>query len=76
LRTTVVGIFLLIVMITSRFYIQAVGASSTIYIRADGSIDPPAAPISSSDNITYTLTGNIAEPVVIERSNIIVDGDG
>ncbi|MEM3458527.1 MAG: NosD domain-containing protein [Candidatus Bathyarchaeia archaeon] len=49
----------------------------TIYIRADGSIDPPDAPIITYDNITYTLTDNIVCPgdgIVIERSNIILDG--
>ncbi len=49
----------------------------TIYIRADGSIDPSTAPISTIDNVTYTLTGNIHHySVVLERDNVIVDGDG
>jgi parallel beta-helix repeat protein len=50
-----------------------------IYIRADGSVDPPDAPISTLDNITYTLTGNItssADGIVVQRSNIIIDGAG
>lgn len=50
--------------------------SGTIYIRADGSIDPPDAPISTVDNVTYTLTGNINGSIVIERDNIVVDGAG
>jgi len=61
------------------FNIQTVEASGTIYIRADGSIDPPDAPISTVDNVTYTLTGNItsdADGIVVERSNITIDGDG
>jgi hypothetical protein len=56
-----------------------VRASRTIYIRADGSIDPPTAPIYTADNITYTLTGNVtadANGIVIERNNIVVDGAG
>jgi len=51
----------------------------TIYIRADGSIDPPDAPISTADNVTYTLTGNItsdADGIVVERNNVVVDGAG
>ena len=32
-----------------------------IYIHADGSIDPPTSLVSSTDNITYTLTGNIRD---------------
>ena len=51
-------------------------ADETFYINADGSITPSTAPISTVDNITYTLTGNINESIVIERSNIVVDGAG
>jgi parallel beta-helix repeat protein len=47
-----------------------------LYIRADGSIDPLESPISTVDNVTYTLTGNISDSIGIERSNIIVDGSG
>jgi parallel beta-helix repeat protein len=48
----------------------------TIYIRADGSVDPPTAPITSADNVTYIFTDNISDSVMIERNNIIVDGNG
>ena len=51
-----------------------VKASGTIYIRADGSIDPPTANITTTDHVTYTLTGNIDDSIVIERNNIIVEG--
>jgi parallel beta-helix repeat protein len=67
---------LLIGMLTLAFNIQPVKASGTIYIRADGTIDPSTAPISTADNITYTLADNIYDKVVIERSSIIIDGDG
>jgi hypothetical protein len=30
-------------------------ASGSVFIRADGSIDPPTEPISTTDNMTYTL---------------------
>jgi len=49
-----------------------------IYIRADGSIDPPTAPISTTDNITYSFTDNInsdSDGIVVERSKIIIDGN-
>ena len=55
---------------------QRVELSGSIYIRADGSVSPPGAPISSSDNITYILNGNITSPIVIERNNTIIDGNG
>jgi parallel beta-helix repeat protein len=47
-----------------------------VYIRADGSIDPSEAPISSLDNVTYTVTGNINGSIIVERSNSLLDGDG
>jgi parallel beta-helix repeat protein len=53
--------------------------TETIYIRADGSIDPSDAPIITFDNITYTLTDNItssADGIVVERDNIVIDGAG
>ena len=53
--------------------------TGTVYIRADGSIDPPDAPIVTYDNIIYTLTDNItsfADGIVVERDNIIIDGAG
>ena len=65
---------LLISMLALTVNIQPVKASGTIYIRADGSVDPPTAPISTNDNITYTLTGNISNSIVIQRENIVVDG--
>jgi parallel beta-helix repeat protein len=71
--------FLLIGWSALAFDIQPVKASGTIYIRADGSIDPPGAPVSTVDNTTYTLTGNItsdADGIVVERSNITIDGNG
>lgn len=70
---------LLISTLNIAFYVQRAKASGTIYIRADGSIDPPTAPISTSDNVTYVLTGNITsdgDGIVVERDNIVVDGSG
>ena len=73
---------LLASLLTLAFNIQPVKAEGTIYIRADGSIDPPTAPISTTDNVTYTLTGNITcdadnwMAVVVQRSNTIIDGNG
>ena len=86
LRKTVSGIMLALLlmgMLALAFSIQPVeGWSGTVYIRADGSIDPPDAPISTVNNVTYTLTGNItnitinADGIVVERSHIIIDGAG
>jgi len=67
---------LLITIVTVPFYIQPVEASETIYIQADGSIEPLAANITSADNVTYTFTGNNYDSLVIQRDNIILDGAG
>ena len=67
-------ISVLVSMLTSSFSLQSVKASGTLYIRADGSIDPPTAPISTADNVTYTLTDDINGSINVERDNIVVDG--
>jgi hypothetical protein len=66
---------LVISVLTSALNVQPVKASpGTIYIRPDGSIDPPTAPISSVDNVTYTFTSNINDSIVVQRNNIVIDG--
>lgn len=72
----VVLISLLVDIFALVSHVKPVCASGTIYIRADGSIDPPTAPISSIDNITYTFTGNIYESIIIQRDNIVLEGSG
>jgi len=69
---------LLMGSITLAFDIQPARANGTIYIRADGNIDPPTAPIQRAGDL-YTLTDNIfsdAYGIVVERSNTTLDGDG
>lgn len=61
-------------MLGSLPYVQPVVAGGTIYIHADGTISPLEVPISNIDDVTYTLIGTIYDSIVIERSNIIVDG--
>ena len=74
-------ILLLAGMLTLAFNIQPVKAwTGTVYIRADGSIDPPSAPIQRDGDI-YTLTDNItssgnARAILVRRDDIIIDGAG
>jgi parallel beta-helix repeat protein len=81
MRKAVSGIILTLMILTSTLTlvlnIQPVKADDgTIYIRADGSIDPPTAPIQRRDEI-YTFTGNIYNySVIVQRGNIIIDGNG
>ncbi|MEM2972065.1 MAG: NosD domain-containing protein [Candidatus Bathyarchaeia archaeon] len=77
----VMFVLLFMGMLVLAFKIQPVKSAwtGTVYIRADGSIDPPEAMevIQTSDNVTYTLTGNImsdGDGIVVERNNIIIDG--
>jgi len=88
LSSTILLTLLLTSMLGMALNIQPAEAdyvwTETIYIRADGGIEPADAPISTVDNITYTLTDNIvgaaSSPydiaVIIERDNIILDGAG
>jgi len=81
-KETISGFMITLIVVsvlTLAFNIQQVKAIGTIHIRADGSIDPPTPLISTVDNITYTLTGNIisdSDGIVVERDNIVVDGAG
>jgi parallel beta-helix repeat protein len=53
---------------------SAIPAGGTIYIRADGSVDPSTAPILNDGNIYYTFTASIQGSIAIERDNIVFDG--
>ena len=75
----IVLLIILTVNLSSAIEVQSVEASGTIYIRADGSIDPPDAPISTIDNVTYTLTGTISSTaggIIVERDDVVIDWTG
>lgn len=79
LRKSGCGIMLIILLmciLTLFLNIQLVKAARTIFIRPDGSVDPSTAPISSVDRITYIFTSDISDEIVVQRNNVIVDGDG
>ena len=68
------ALFLMLVnLLILAFSIQSVGASGTIYIRADGSIDPPTAPIQRNANV-YTFTDNIDGQIIVQRDNVVING--
>jgi hypothetical protein len=71
--------FLLILLLATVSFtflnIPAVWAEPfTIYIRPDGSIDPPTANITTLDNFTYTFTDNNMGGIMVESDNIVLDG--
>ena len=65
----------LIVVLCSTIAVHKVDASSTIHIRINGLVEGTDK-ITSADNTTYTLIDNINCSIVVERSNIIIDGNG
>ena len=72
---TIMCLLSTVVLMGLAFNIQSVRASETIYIMADGSVDPDTAPISTVDNVTYTFLGNIIyDEIVVEKNNTVVDG--
>jgi len=57
------------------FNVKLVRASGTIYIRANGKVDPSTAPILRNKDV-YTFTGNINDSIVVEKDSIVIDGAG
>jgi len=72
---SLVLIFVLMGVLGLAFRVQRVEASGTIYIRANGLVEGTDK-ISNENNVTYTFTDDINDSIVVERSNIIIDGDG
>jgi parallel beta-helix repeat protein len=57
--------------------VQVKTRPETIIINLDGSISSPVpANITTSDWVTYTFTGNNYLPIIVNRSNIIINGMG
>ena len=75
LRLTVTGGGL---MGTDRWVVIVDKQAVPIYVRADGTVDPPTAPVSRNAD-TYTLTGDIfcgGDGIIIQKDNITLDGAG
>lgn len=74
------SILLSVILLSSLLFCKIeprqVQAQGTVYIRSDGTIDPPSTPIVTVDNVTYTLIANVSSPIVVERSHITFDGVG
>lgn len=67
---------LLASIIVSALTSSVTAANVTIHIRADGSIEPLAAPISIIDGYIYRFTEDIEGSVIVECNNIVIDGMG
>src|SRR5208337_3925689 len=55
---------------------QCYAQGETITINADGSISPSTVTINTSDNVTYVFTGDISGGITVQRSDIVIDGNG
>jgi len=68
--------FVLLGMLSPVLVPETAFASNTIYIMANGLVSPSGVNITTTDNRTYTFTGNVNDTIVIQRDNIIIDGAG
>lgn len=76
-RKAVSGIMLILLLIGILALlsdIQSAKASGTIYIRPDGSVDPPTTPIQHVGDV-YIFTDNINESIIVEKDTIVIDGN-
>jgi len=62
-------------MLGLAFRVHGVEAGGAIYIMANGSVEPSTAPIYRDGDV-YTFTDNICDEIVVERSNVVIDGNG
>lgn len=76
LGCTIVLALALLTVLGTAVRVPMVQASATIYIRADGSIDPVTANITSSDSVTYVFTDDNYDSLVVQKYNVTVDGAG
>lgn len=77
---------LMFILVIMAFFILTVPFSSCkaqetevngiIYIKADGSVVPLNANITTQDNKTYTFIDDVHGSIIVERDNIVIDGFG
>ena len=82
MRGIVTSIFVALLFLSSFAFVPSIQPAKAqplgiITINPNGSISSPTpANITTSDNVTYTFTGNNYLPIAVERSNIIINGRG
>ncbi|MFA5365685.1 MAG: NosD domain-containing protein [Candidatus Bathyarchaeia archaeon] len=54
---------------------ESAARENTIYIRADGSVEPSTAPIRRNGD-AYVFEDDINGSLVVERNNVVIDGSG
>jgi parallel beta-helix repeat protein len=80
----IISIFFLYVLLLSMLPLIATiplakaWSGSTITIQADGSVDPPSAPVQQVGNV-YILTDNVtsdSDGIIVEKSGVTLNGNG
>ena len=71
--------FLLLFLISSIIvalpsFDPSAAAISGVYIRSDGTVQGTDSVSQNGD--TYTLSGDVAGPIIVEKDNIVIDGTG
>jgi hypothetical protein len=81
-KRTVASLITVLLLVGSFVFLLQIhhaNAAGTIYIRADGTIDPPTAPVQREGDL-YTLIGDVVSDtrgIYIEgRSNMELNGAG
>jgi parallel beta-helix repeat protein len=73
------ALLLVLIILTATYIITTLPVKaeyiSTITIGADGSVNPSISSIQQSGN-TYFLTTDIAANITVQKSNIVLDGNG
>jgi parallel beta-helix repeat protein len=82
LKLTAISVLIVTALVASQVgsslgnFFPVIPPINTVYIRADGSLEPSTAPITREGNV-YTLTGDLTNTTIkIERDGIIFDGAG
>jgi nitrous oxidase accessory protein NosD len=73
----VVGIVVFVLVLSALLFLLNTQRSprARVFIRSNGSVEPASAPIERNGN-TYIFTDNVHAELVVERSDIVIDGAG
>jgi parallel beta-helix repeat protein len=67
--------FMLFLMLISAKPASSQAQLETIFIRPDGTVNPSNVPIQSNGDV-YTFTDNVYDPILVQKSNVTIDGAG
>jgi len=74
--TPIVTILVIFLLSSATPFVAGENGGNSIFIRADGSVDPSTAPIKRNGN-TYILTGDVYnKSIIVERDGVTIDGNG